>query len=492
MTNETRRGCLPEGDRADARGGDLRANQLGPSATPLGVEPERPLAERTGPLLAAAARFMGKRLADGEWTDGLGPIGLRQLLDRVESHVFESVEDTQGSGPLASPGSIDPEEAERRFVEGGGAWLALLLLDRVPDGHQVVHDGHHGLRLGHHGFFDPFAAMQGVLDADDPRRALAEAIRRGEAEGNGTGPISRAVGAFSRELELTLPDRSVVEQFGATVRLDDRTEVDLGRVLVAADGEGPEVLRAAVARMVRGLGTAAGHRPGAAGRSFAAERSRLLPRLLGPDFTAELRRRAEGGGELATAPLPMTGATGGTVGGAAEPNARGGPRSGPQATMGRRVVPGVEVGLIVAYGDRARYLTRAELDGQGVDLDVALAQAIANLAARSAKARFLQMETDDGPMIMARSGDGLDAARLLLPGLFDVLTPELGPIIAVGAPHRDTLIATVATEPALVKALMAQLADGAARAPHPISATPWRLTALGLSALPEAVTTTAD
>ena len=55
-----------------------------------------------------------------------------------------------------------------------------------------------------------------------------------------------------------------------------------------------------------------------------------------------------------------------------------------------------------------------------------LAAALRNLARASENARFIQHDTRYGPLISAQSRDGLDAARLLLPGLYELLARPLG------------------------------------------------------------------
>jgi hypothetical protein len=111
---------------------------------------------------------------------------------------------------------------------------------------------------------------------------------------------------------------------------------------------------------------------------------------------------------------------------------------------------------------------RDELDRWAVSPADALALALENLAARSASARFARVDTTFGPLVVARSGDGLDGARLLLPTLHAVLAPELGSPFLAAAPHRDALWAC-AREPASLRAAFAErVREDAARAPHRI------------------------
>jgi len=67
--------------------------------------------------------------------------------------------------------------------------------------------------------------------------------------------------------------------------------------------------------------------------------------------------------------------------------------------------------------------------------------AIANLVRSSNKAEW--MHSDDYNNIVARfnQGDGFDAARLLLPGLYEELSPTLGEQFLVAIPSRDGFLA---------------------------------------------------
>ncbi|MEZ4335273.1 MAG: hypothetical protein R3B82_01480 [Sandaracinaceae bacterium] len=127
----------------------------------------------------------------------------------------------------------------------------------------------------------------------------------------------------------------------------------------------------------------------------------------------------------------------------------------------------IELTLIVHHGDRSRYPCRGARS-LGVLLRGRAGIAIENLADRSAGARFGTVDTEGGPIVFARTGDGLDAARILLPTLHAVLAPELGDAFLAAIPHRDVLLACADT-PRLREALLARARDDAARAPHRIT-----------------------
>ncbi len=180
-------------------------------------------------------------------------------------------------------------------------------------------------------------------------------------------------------------------------------------------------------------------------------RTRLLPRLLPPSFEASLPDDSPRRGTLATRPVWQD----------------------------------VRVALILGYEGRSRFVREDELEDWAQSFDDCLTVAVANLAARSTTARFARIETEAGPLVVARTGDGLDAARLLLPGLHDVLSAELGSPFLASVPHRDTLLAGPTSPEALVQALRHKTADDAARAPHRISDALFLVSPEGLSVAAE-------
>src|SRR6476620_4415257 len=126
-------------------------------------------AVRCGPLVPAALIF-GASLG-GDADAPKGPEGLIALARALERHL--------SSSPAGMPAQ-DAEDAERTFVELSGAYLALLLSDALGEVHHTVRNARHGLVLANGAFFDPFAAIERVLQADAVRPALAEEVARCE------------------------------------------------------------------------------------------------------------------------------------------------------------------------------------------------------------------------------------------------------------------------------------------------------------------------
>jgi uncharacterized protein YtpQ (UPF0354 family) len=336
------------------------------------------------------------------------------------------------------------EEAE--FVEGAGALLAAVLVVHVGLGAHVERDGVHRVRLGTHGFFDPFQAIETALAASSARTALVAEVARAEAEAAGLAGHGRVSSTFERVLADVRPDLAIDERFEGRLWLSTLdsvsdpdsapVEVDLARVIALADGQSDTAVEHAVKKLVSML-------PGGTDAGLAREEalSRLLPRVVGPAF--DLR-----------------------------------------ATLHARPLPnGARVCLVLAYDGRSRFVRAHELEDWAVDPDEAVRMALENLARRSIRARFGRIDTIDGPVIFARTGDGLDSARIVLPGLVDVLGPELGEPFVAAVPHRDALLACRADAPRSYESMMARVSDDHARAPHRISDKPFLVDRSGLRPL---------
>jgi hypothetical protein len=320
------------------------------------------------------------------------------------------------------------EEAERRFVEQAGAALGLLLIDHVGDAGHVARGGAHRVRLGRYGFFDPFAAVDRALDATDVRRALARQIALAEAESQSRGPLSRVVRALLEALALQRPDLRFADQFEHSLWLrgeDEPFEVDLKRAVESTRDQGPEAVEAVVQKLLTML-------PGAATpqATLADVHAQLIPRLARAD-----------------ALLP------GLL----------------QLPFRQELV----IALMVEEPKRARYVRANELAMWAVAEHEVLELALENLRTRSERARIACTETDHGPVWTARTGDGRDSARILLPSLHEELRTRIGPSVLLGVPHRDTFFACDARNADLVTWLRAKTAHDADRAPHKLSPVPF-------------------
>lgn len=389
------------------------------------------LRQRSGALAPVAESFLtgwlGHQAADYRG----GRDGLVALCKRLEHFMYRH--------------DVD-EESERRFVEGAGALLGVLLIDHIGDASHAVEGATHRVRLGQSGFFDPFAAVDRVLDAPCIRSELAREVELAEAEARCAGPISRVVDSLRAALASERPDLTIEQQFECklTLRsreLDDTLELDLKRAVDSTRDQGAHAVENVTRRLLSLL-------PGAPIEPVAHDelRARMVPRLARADAVRDLS--AQGQSVLLTAPLSDE----------------------------------LVVALLAEYDGRARYLRAREVEALGLTPDDAFALARDNLRARSQRARIVRDDADVGPMFVARTGDGRDSARVLLPELFDELRERVGATLCIAIPHRDTFLACDADNAAAVQRLAQRASEDHARAPHGLSPRLYTLTAQGLSA----------
>ena len=325
----------------------------------------------------------------------------------------------------------DSDEAEDdRFAEGAGALLGLLLIDHLG-GQTHERDGCHRVQLGRFGWFDPFGAIQEVLDAEDPRSCLSEYLTVAEREAGDNGPVSRVVRVFADELGRARPDLDIESQFELTVDLNNGASVDLARLERVARDQDDDAASDAARRIISML-------PGAQSQEatpWNEAASRLLPRLVSQKFLES---------------LPSD-----------------------QSLYLDAIGNDVHLALQLRYGTRARYLRCTEADSWALERAAVRQQAIENLISKS---RSLRLERVTGEILRVRQGDGLDGARLLLPDLAARLNRlEPGNWLAA-SPHRDVLL--VARTGALAQ-LHQRAQDAARRAPHPVSASLFAITRQG-------------
>jgi uncharacterized protein YtpQ (UPF0354 family) len=390
------------------------------------------LRSRASVLAPTAERFLHEWLGDEARHFRGGAQGLVALCQHMERWVFR--EDVG-------------EESERRFVEGAGALLGLLLIDHLGDAQHAERGSVHRLRLGRHGFFDPFAAVDGALEAEDVRAELSRQVAVAEAEAKTRGPVSRVVASLLGLVERERPELIFDEQFESSLWLrctssGERIEIDLRRAIESTRDQDEHAVREVARRLLAML-------PGAAEPRAELDevRGRIVPRLARTDTLRELATHADNA--LFSAPLADE----------------------------------LRIALLVEHDGRARYVQQRELARWSIAEATLLELARENLAARSARARLGAIDTAHGPLLIARTGDGRDSARVLLKSLYGALSARLGERVFVGLPHRDTFFACGEGNPALFAELARRTAVDAARAPHRLSERVFELTADGLHPL---------
>ncbi|MBK8410190.1 MAG: hypothetical protein IPL19_19715 [Sandaracinaceae bacterium] len=246
------------------------------------------LSERAGPLRAAALTFCAWRSLD---PNARGVQAAEALGRTLDAFCHEAEGD-------------DPYE-EDRFIEGAGAYLGLLALDAHGGAGHRQTEGRHRVCLGARGWFDPFAAIDAALDAEQPLLALADSLALAEAEAHDGGPVSRVLAASTPRSRATTPEAHAVQRFELDVELDDGTQIDLRRLASGlgwphTEEEQRRLLRDAerlVAMLPRrgATGAARAKTPAEVSESLA----RLLPRPVSVGFAGDLPE----GVELATLAL---------------------------------------------------------------------------------------------------------------------------------------------------------------------------------------------
>lgn len=384
-----------------------------------------------GPLFEASARFLAREEADASALPP-GLPALRWLARRIDL--------------FAEREASDQEEAT--FVEGAGALLGAILLQHVGVGHHVSRDGMHRVKLGTHGFFDPFRSIETALAASSASAALVAEVAKAEGEAMNALGHGRVLSGFEKLLADLRPNFTIDECFEGHLWLvspdrkpnseeeDPAIEVDATKIVALADGENEGAVDKSIESLISMLPS-----PDVPLVDREDALSRLVPRVVGPDF--DLR----------------------------------------DALFAEALPNGTRLCLALAYPGRARFVRAQELEAWGIESREAIDAAIHNLTTRSAKTRAEEIEAEDGSIISLRTGDGFDSARLVLPKILDVLGPELGVPFLAAIPHRDALLACPANAPRAFEAMMARVADDFAHARHRISDKAFRVGPGGIEAL---------
>lgn len=375
------------------------------------------LTDRAGPLRAAALTFCAARAVDPAARGVAAAQALGRALD-IFCHEAEGA---------------DPYE-EDRFIEGAGAYLALMTLDAHGGAGHRLADGRHRMCLGARGWFDPFAVIDAALDADQPLLALADGLALAESEARDQGPISSVLLAFETMLQRDHPEARIAHTFELDVQLEDGTQIDLRRLAKGLSwphsSEDQRRLLRDAERLVAMLPrrTSGSHPPLATTADVAETLARLLPRPVSPGFARDLPE----GVRLASVPLHDE----------------------------------VLLAYVEQHAGRARFVRADEMAALGGEA-VVHAAALANLRQRSTRMRFEPLEERGCTWLAGKTGDGLDAARIVLREAHQLARALLPSVAIAVVPHRDTILFAPREDS---EALERYARDLLARAPHPISA----------------------
>ena len=136
----------------------------------------------------------------------------------------------------------------------------------------------------------------------------------------------------------------------------------------------------------------------------------------------------------------------------------------------------------LAEGKRRKYVHQSDATRWRVDHSILRATAIENLTLLNRVQRITKIQHDGVELMTLRSGDGLDASRMLLPELAIVLGYGAHADLVTGVPHRDVLVATTRSQPNSVDAMQGYISEEFARAPHGISEALFSVDPLGVRA----------
>ena len=126
----------------------------------------------------------------------------------------------------------------------------------------------------------------------------------------------------------------------------------------------------------------------------------------------------------------------------------------------------VLLAYVEQHAGRARFVRADELLQLG-GAPVVHAAALHNLRQRSARMRFEPLSEAGCTWLAGKTGDGLDAARIVLPEAHQHARTSLPDAAIAVVPHRDTILFAPQRD---TQALERYARDLLARAPHPISA----------------------
>lgn len=328
--------------------------------------------------------------------------------------------------------------SDESFIEGAGAFLGVVLADRLGGGRHVTSGSTHGLALGNHGYFNPFTCVAETLAAPQQAKALLSGVAEAEAEADTKTHRARITAMLAGGLARSRQNRLLhrVDE-RVWVRVGTETlEVDLTGLLAATKDEPEPLIHEMVFRFAHGLaGT-----PVASLNSWEQAKARLMPRLVGPAFAQRLDN-AQGSSQLYLAPLHGE----------------------------------LRMALILQHDGRARYIRTTELEAWGVSPAMARRVALDNLGRRPVRVHHDQQRNT----LTVRTGDGLDSARLLLRKVQEALRSALGDQVVIAIPHRDALIACSVRDSKAIAGLEEQTRTDAERAPHSVSSSLWQLTTTG-------------
>jgi hypothetical protein len=130
------------------------------------------------------------------------------------------------------------------------------------------------------------------------------------------------------------------------------------------------------------------------------------------------------------------------------------------AELSHEIAPDLHVGFVIPLNDTPRRVTLADAERWQVSTDELYEAALQNLWDATLGAIVLEERTGAAAVYQVRQNDGLDAARILLPGLWRQLADACGERVIIAVPTQDRIFAAPEHQPEAI----ARLADHALRA----------------------------
>lgn len=133
----------------------------------------------------------------------------------------------------------------------------------------------------------------------------------------------------------------------------------------------------------------------------------------------------------------------------------------------------MSVAFVIDAGPRVLPITQADLERWRVPSEELREVATDNLWHLTRGASILQEDLPGREVYQIRQGDGWDAARLALPGLWSRLAESCGAPLVLAVPERDRVYAARADQPRSVERLAEHVARDYLAAERPISPAFW-------------------
>jgi uncharacterized protein YtpQ (UPF0354 family) len=136
---------------------------------------------------------------------------------------------------------------------------------------------------------------------------------------------------------------------------------------------------------------------------------------------------------------------------------------------------------MIDLNDAATPISTEQLIKWGVDVDEIDRIARNNLASYRPELELQLFRSDDASAALFNTGDGYDAARLLLDQLYPKLAPELGGNFLVAIPTRDVFIAFPTEPKPFIDRLRSRISDDFKSLPYPITSNLFLVTLDGVA-----------